>query len=164
VYLPKRTTCHADPLVLHLQLVHDGHLPGRTRLHDSHAHAAQGLRALHEGGGPGRHRARPGRRVRLEAGARRRLPAAVAPHALLGHDRHRLPGGRRHLHRHRAGHRRRALHRVSLALTVCVKPADRPGPVVRQARLAAQRRHLRLRRHVAHQRLHGRQHVRPVRR
>ena len=42
-----------DSLVLHLQLLHDGHLPGWLGLDDPHEDAEEGLRQVLEGG---RHR------------------------------------------------------------------------------------------------------------
>ena len=39
--------CTADSLVLHLQQLHDGHLPDGPRVHDPHAHAARRLCTLH---------------------------------------------------------------------------------------------------------------------
>lgn len=48
-----RCTLRADPLVLHLQLVHDGDLPGGSGEHDPDAHPAQGLRPLQQGRGDG---------------------------------------------------------------------------------------------------------------
>ena len=38
-----------DPLVLDLQLVHDGHLPGRPGQHDPDEDPPQGLRPLQQG-------------------------------------------------------------------------------------------------------------------
>lgn len=51
--LPRPPPTHhpppADPLVLHLQLLHDGYLPDGPGVHDPAAHAAPRLRALHPG-------------------------------------------------------------------------------------------------------------------
>ena len=57
-----------DPLVQHLQLVHDGHLPGGLGHHDPDANSEEGLRQVLQRGGHGRHGERSGRRVRMETG------------------------------------------------------------------------------------------------
>ena len=43
----------SDSLVLHLQLLHDGHLPGGLGVHDSDENAAEGLRQIQQRRGNG---------------------------------------------------------------------------------------------------------------
>ena len=39
-----------DPLVLHFQLIHDGHLPGGVSQHDPHEGTQEGLCQVQQGG------------------------------------------------------------------------------------------------------------------
>ena len=43
----------SDSLVLHLQLLHDGHLPGGSGEYDSHEDSEEGLRQVQQGGRAG---------------------------------------------------------------------------------------------------------------
>mmetsp|Transcript_23081 Transcript_23081/g.44117 ORF Transcript_23081/g.44117 Transcript_23081/m.44117 type:complete len:231 (-) Transcript_23081:871-1563(-) len=101
-----------DPLVLHLQLVHDGHLSHWTGVPDSDAHAAQRLRQVPPRGG---RRGGAGPRalggVWLEACARGRLPPAGAAHAAVGAHRYGVPAHAAAALRHPAGDRGHALRR-----------------------------------------------------
>lgn len=65
-----------DPLVQYFQQFYDGHLFGGPCIDDFVANAAQGLPALQQGRGDGRHGTRPRRRIRLEASAWRCIPIA----------------------------------------------------------------------------------------
>ena len=48
-----KCTFAADPLVLHLQLLHDGDIPGGPGEHDPHEDTAQGLCQIQPRGGAG---------------------------------------------------------------------------------------------------------------
>ncbi|CAM9618238.1 unnamed protein product, partial [Heterosigma akashiwo] len=83
-----------DPLVQHLQQLHDGHLPLRPRLPHPHAHPQERFRQVRLHGRGDGDRGQHGRGLGLEAGARRRVPGAAAPGALRGAGGHGLAAGR----------------------------------------------------------------------